>query len=70
MDIAMGLYDGRTLCRRLKNNPRHHDLAVILFSAQTYTDESIVESGADAVLAKPFPSNALFSAIERLLHNA
>lgn len=68
MDISMGLYDGRALCRRLKNDPRHQDLVVVLFSGQTYTAESIAESGADAILAKPFPSSALFFEIERLLH--
>lgn len=67
MDIALGLYDGRTLCRKLKNDPAHAHLPVILFSAQTFTYESVEESGADGVLNKPFHVQALFSTIDQLL---
>lgn len=67
MDIALGQYDGRTLCRRLKNSALYHDMAIVLFTAQTYTEESIHNSGADAIIAKPFASRALLSVIDGLL---
>lgn len=67
MDIALGAYDGRTLCRRLKNSTAYRNMPIILFTAQTYPSDSIEESGADAILNKPFRSQALFDEIERLL---
>lgn len=44
IDIFLGRYDGRAICRRLKSNPLFKQLSIILFTAQTYTKESVVES--------------------------
>ncbi|MBW8683333.1 response regulator [Chitinophaga rhizophila] len=67
MDIFLGRYDGRGVCRKLKNNPLFKQLPIVLFTAQTYTPESVEESGADAILNKPFSINALASIIEKLI---
>jgi DNA-binding response OmpR family regulator len=69
MDIFIGRYDGRGICRMLKNNPLFNKLSIILFSAQTYTSESVQESGADAMLNKPFSTQTLISVIDRLVSN-
>lgn len=65
MDIFLGKDDGRRICRFLKNSPLFNQLSIILFSAQTYTPESVEESGADAILNKPFSLKTLFSVIEQ-----
>jgi CheY-like chemotaxis protein len=69
MDIFIGRYDGRKICRMLKDNPLFDQLAIILFSAQSYTAESVTESGADAVLDKPFSINSLTGVIEKVFSN-
>jgi DNA-binding response OmpR family regulator len=68
MDIFLGRYDGRGICRHLKNSPLFDQLSIILFSAQTYTPESVQESGADAFLNKPFSLKDLSGVIDRLLN--
>lgn len=67
MDIFLGGYDGRKICRRLKESQLSDQLWVILFSAQTYSKDSVVESGADAVLNKPFSLKTLYSVIDNML---
>ncbi|UYQ94413.1 response regulator [Chitinophaga horti] len=66
MDIALGTYDGRDLCKRIKEDAAT-DLPVVLFTAQNYTPESIYECHADAVLDKPFPLPALYATLKRFL---
>ena len=67
MDIFLGKYDGRQICRELKNNPKFSQLLIILFTAQTYSLESIEQSGADAILDKPFSINKLMDTINSVL---
>ncbi|WP_089813073.1 PleD family two-component system response regulator [Chitinophaga sp. YR627] len=67
MDIFLGGYDGRKICRRLKDSHLFDQLSVVLFSAQTYSKESAVESGADAVLNKPFSLKTLYGVIDNML---
>jgi DNA-binding response OmpR family regulator len=66
MDIFLGRYDGRKICRHLKDNPVFDQLSIILFSAQTYTPESVEESGADAIMNKPFSLQTLFGIIDQM----
>ncbi|MBO9730241.1 MAG: response regulator transcription factor [Chitinophaga sp.] len=69
MDIAMGNYDGRVLCRQIKRSS-WKTLPVILFSARNYPSDSIAESMADGIIEKPFSINDLCGAIQRLLSTA
>lgn len=66
MDIFLGKDDGRRICRVLKDNPTFDQLTVVLFSAQAYTPESVAESGADAILDKPFSVKKLYNVIDQL----
>jgi DNA-binding response OmpR family regulator len=70
MDIAMGSYDGRQLCRDIKTSPDEKQLPVILFSARNYSAESIRNSQADDMLVKPFRINELYDILHRLLPQA
>jgi CheY-like chemotaxis protein len=63
LDIILGDSDGRTLCRRMKQDPVIGDIPVVLYSAGNITQRSIEESGATAFVQKPFD---LFDMIARL----
>jgi DNA-binding response OmpR family regulator len=67
MDIALGSYDGRDLCRQVKSDTGD-SLPVVLFTAQNYTPESIEECHADAVLEKPFALQQLYQLVQKFLH--
>lgn len=67
MDIALGNYDGRNLCREIKDSPTAV-IPVVLFSAQSFTDDSICECKADAVIKKPFQLQQLYGVIDQFLH--
>ncbi len=70
MDIALGEYDGRELCNQIKRSPEKKDrIPVILFTAQTYTTDSITACKADAFLEKPFQINQLYAIIDRFVPN-
>lgn len=66
MDIFLGGYDGRVICRKLKDNRLYDHISIVLFSAQICTPESLEESGADAMLNKPFSLQTLIGILERL----
>jgi DNA-binding response OmpR family regulator len=68
MDIFLGRDDGRRICRHLKNSALFDQLSIILFTAQTYTPESVWESGADAILNKPFSLKTLSGLIDQMMH--
>lgn len=67
MDIAMGNYDGRRLCKEIKSSPVEGKLPVILFTARNYSGKSIRRSGADKMISKPFRINELYDTVSHLL---
>lgn len=66
MDIALGNYDGRDLCREVKSSSET-DIPVVLFSAQNFTEESITACKADKVIKKPFQLQQLYDALEQFV---
>jgi two-component system, cell cycle response regulator DivK len=69
MDLSMPVLDGWEATRRIKAHPKTADVAVIVLTGQV-TPESLkraAEAGADAVLSKPYPPDALLAVVERLL---
>lgn len=69
LDVLMPQMNGYEVCRRLKNNPKTHDIPVIMCSAKiTEVDRYWgMKIGADAYIGKPFKGSELIDAIERLL---
>lgn len=53
MDINLGGYDGRVLCRTLRKDS-HLTIPIILFSAVREYDATAAEYGADGFIDKPF----------------
>jgi len=60
LDVYLSGYDGRDICKSLKENEKTKDIPVIMFSAQIKADE-IKECKADDFIAKPFDVNELIS---------
>jgi len=69
MDIAMGQYDGRNLCRQLKLSPEGASLPIVLFTAKHFSQASIEACRADAVIEKPFRIQELYAVLDQLLHS-
>lgn len=73
MDVLLGDADGRTLCRRLREDSATRGIPVILISASK-TDESDMVSGlkqgADDYLTKPLKAALLAAKVEAVLRRA
>ena len=67
LDVYLSGYDGRDICRELKQNSKTKDIPVIMFSAHTKQDV-IKECNADDFIAKPFEVKELVEKINRLHH--
>ena len=75
LDIMMphkeGL-DGFDICRRIKDDPQHKDLPVILFSSitegtATTPSKLCTSTGADAYISKPFKASTMIGKVKELL---
>jgi len=66
LDIMMPGIDGFEICRRLKQDPRTRDSAVIFLSALDDTDNKVkgMQLGAVDYIAKPFDPNEVIARVE------
>lgn len=64
LDIRMPGYDGREICRDLKNYNDTSDIPIILISANNNSRESLEQAGADCFIAKPFEMRDLLDKVE------
>jgi DNA-binding response OmpR family regulator len=69
LDIALVGEDGLDVCRRLRTDPRFHDVPVLLLSGQTdaATKRAGFDAGADDFVAKPFVPDELLARIDAQL---
>ena len=69
LDVMMPLLDGRTICRKLRCNPRTEDMKIIMVTARDTQSDRIVgfEVGADDYIEKSTPLAALARSVEKLL---
>jgi CheY-like chemotaxis protein len=65
-EILVPTLDGLALCRRLKADPRTHDIAVLVFSILAAPSRAR-EAGADAFLLKPLAEHTLVGTVQQLL---
>jgi CheY-like chemotaxis protein len=65
-EILVPVLDGLALCRRLKEDPRTRDIAVLVFSILAAAGRA-KEAGADAFLLKPFAEHTLVDTVRGLL---
>jgi two-component system chemotaxis response regulator CheY len=68
-DLLMPELDGLSLLRRLRANPLHEHLPVLMLTASSEAADgaSAVAAGADAYLTKPASSSELLAVVGRLL---
>ncbi len=66
LDWMMPGMDGIELCRRIRQEKRHHPMYIILLTALTNKEEIIVglNAGADDYVAKPFDKDELSARIK------
>lgn len=67
LDILLPDADGRQLCTQLKQAECTRHIPVVLFSAYARATDNWQESGADALLVKPFHIPELLATISPLL---
>jgi DNA-binding response OmpR family regulator len=69
LDINLGAYNGKDICKFMKAQAELKHIPVILMSANMDLPQSKVEAGADAFLTKPFELAELTYAIRTGLNN-
>jgi len=54
LDIYLQGQDGRQVAKKIKSNSETQHIPIIMISAVSGVEQSVVQSGADEFLAKPF----------------
>lgn len=69
LDIMMPLLDGRTICRKIKKNPRTSAIKIVMVTGKSEQHDRIVgfEVGADDYVDKPVSLEYLSRVIHKLL---
>ncbi|MCC8425666.1 PleD family two-component system response regulator [Mucilaginibacter sp. UR6-11] len=68
LDIMLGNYDGRELCRSVKARKETHNIPVILLSASHALTDCYRERGCpDDFIAKPFDIDVLLNSVQKNL---
>jgi DNA-binding response OmpR family regulator len=69
LDLSMPDIDGLEVCQRLKGDPRHVRIPILVLSARASAAERILglELGADDYLVKPFVPRELVARVKALL---
>ena len=67
LDVLLSGKDGRDICKRLKHNPRTKHIPIVMVSAHPAVKESVLESGANKFIPKPFDISILLNTITSAL---
>ena len=67
LDINIGEYDGRDICREVKTKQAYDHIPMVLFSALVKEKDAIEGCGADAYIEKPITTPAFLRKIESLI---
>jgi two-component system phosphate regulon response regulator PhoB len=69
LDLTLPDMDGLEICRRLRENPRHRFLPILMISARASAPERVIglKTGADDYLIKPFVPEELVARVNALL---
>ncbi len=68
LDIMMPEMNGYEVCKRIRANPEHSSLKIMMLSGRAMQDEidKGFEAGADQYISKPFGMNELLDALKKL----
>ena len=67
LDINIGDYDGREICREVKKNNAYDHIPIVLFSALVKEKEAMEGCEADAYIEKPITTPSFLQKIESLV---
>ncbi len=67
LDMWLSGEDGRDICRKLKSEDGTKNIPIIMMSASRGLEQSALEAGADAFIAKPFDMDEMLVRISALL---
>jgi DNA-binding response OmpR family regulator len=67
LDVLISGFDGRSICRKLKENNETKQIPVIMFSAHPGAAATIAEYGANDFIAKPFDVTNLLAKVNAQL---
>lgn len=63
LDVLMSGSDGRTICKKLKADPKTKEITIVLMSAHPSAKADSKVCGADGFIAKPFDIDDLIKEI-------
>jgi len=66
-DMWLAGEDGRDICREIKGSEKFGDVAVLIMSASRGLEQSALDAGADAFIAKPFDMHEMIEKVKSYL---
>ena len=69
LDVMLPLRDGFEVCQRIRDNPEHRGMKIVMLTAKGREVEVAkgLALGADLYITKPFATRELLASVERLL---
>ena len=67
LDVFLKDADGRELCYQLKTDPAYNNIPVALYSAGHMSNSTIINSGANTFITKPFDIRQLGNKLRAML---
>ena len=67
LDISLGAFDGREICKDLKQGEQTKTIPVIMLSAHDRLSKAYDDNCADGYIMKPFALTELFEEIQSLI---
>ena len=67
LDISLGQFDGREICRELKQNEQTKSIPIIMLSAHERLSKAYEDDCADGYIMKPFALAELLEEIKLLI---
>jgi DNA-binding response OmpR family regulator len=63
LDVLLSGKDGRDICRKLKHDSLTKRIPIVMISAHPAAKESVIASGANKFIPKPFDINNLLTTV-------
>src|SRR5258708_39490306 len=69
LDMLLSGTDGRYICKKLKSQEHTKHIPIIMISAYPNARETVLESGANDFIPKPFEMSELLEKVEQYIRN-